>query len=68
MNNNFDLSVNDAELPMLDDSLNFKLTDLFPPTEDTLSFNRRIEQLSVDLNTQYLQIEIEKLKTTIRRV
>ena len=63
MTNNYDLSVNDAELPMLDDSLNFDLTDLFPPTEDTFSLNKQIEQLSVDLNTQYLQIEIEKLKS-----
>jgi len=73
MNNNYDLSVNEAKLPMLDDSLNFNLTDLLASIEDTLSLNRQIEQLSVDLNTQYLQIEIEKLKrqklkTTIRRV
>ena len=73
MNNNYDLPANKAKFPMLDDSLNFNLIDLFSPTEDTLSLNRQIEQLSVDLNTQHLQIEVEKLKrqklkTTIKRV
>ena len=65
--------MNDAELPILDDSLNLNLTDLFPPAEDTLSLDKHIEQLSIDLNSQYLKIEIEKLKrqklkATIKRV
>ena len=65
--------MNETELPVLDDSLNFNLTNPFPPSDDMLSLNRQVEQLSVDLNTQHVEIEAEKLKrqklkTTIRRV
>ena len=73
MSNDHYLLVNDAEFPMLDDSLNFNPMDLFQLSDDISSFSRQVKQLSVDLNTQHLEIEVEKLKrqklkTTIRRV
>ena len=35
---------------------------LFPSTDEVITLSKRIEQLNIDVNTQNLKIEVEKLK------
>ena len=62
MNSDSDLLVTGAEIPVLNDPLIFNPIDLFPSSDDVLSISRLVEQLSIDLNTQHLKIEVKKLK------
>ena len=62
MNSDSDLLITDAKIPVLNDSLIFDPMDLFPSSNDMLSLSKQVDQLNLDLNTQYFKIELEKLK------
>jgi len=65
--------VNDDFDGLMNESLPFIPVDLFPSTDDMIILSNNIAQLTVDVNTQNLKIELEKLKrqklgATIRRL
>jgi len=47
---------------LMNESLPLIPVDLFPSTDDMILLNNKIDQLTVDVNTQNLKIELEKLK------
>ena len=61
MNVNDELLLN-SERHLLTKMLPLNPTDLFPTQDDMMTLNERIEQLNIEINTQTLRVEIEKLK------
>jgi len=47
---------------LMNEPLPFLSADLFPSTDEVINLSKRIEQLNIDVNTQNLKIEVEKLK------
>jgi len=54
------LSNDDANL--LNEPLPFFPADLYLSTDDVLTLSKQVGQLNLDLNTQSLKIDVEKLK------
>ena len=70
--NNDELIIDDFD-GLMSESLPLIPVDLFPSTDDMILLNNKIDQLTVDVNTQSLRIELEKLKRqklgdTVRRL
>ena len=70
---NDDLLLNNEECPSIFDSSQFNPLDIFPSTDDVLSLTKQVEHLSLEVNTQGLKAELERLKrrrlgTTLKRV
>jgi len=61
MNSN-DIALNHDDVEFLNEPLPFLPADLFPSTDDMLTLNKQIELLNLDMNTQSLKVEVEKLK------
>jgi len=61
MNLNDIMLINDND-NFLNESLPFFPSNLFPSTDDVLALSKQLEQLNLDVNTQNLKIEVEKLK------
>ena len=61
MNKENEILVDDLD-KLMNESLPFIPVDLFPSTDDMTFLNNKIEQLTVDVNTQNLKIELGRLK------
>ena len=64
MNPYYRMNIND-NLDMgnlITESLTFFPEALFPSTDDVMFLSKRIDQLTIYVNTQNLRIEVEKLK------
>ena len=57
MNDN--LLLNNEECPILTDTFQFNPLEIFQSPEDVLSLSKQIENLSLEINTQGLKVEIE---------
>ena len=54
--------LNDDLNNLMNEPLSFLTADLFPPTNDIITISKQLEQLTIDVNTQNLKIEVERLK------
>ena len=73
MNNVNDLSYFHDECPLLPSISHFDTTDFFPYVTEINALTKKVEQLNIDVNTQRLRVELEKLKrkrlgTTLKRM
>ena len=68
MNFNDELLINDEWCPILTELLPLDLVDLFPAHNDVIAISNRFEQLSIEVNTQSLWVEIEKIKRQKLRI
>ena len=59
--NNDEVVIDDFDR-LMNESLPLIPVDLFPSTDDMILLNNKIDQLTVDVNTQNLKIELEKFK------
>ena len=68
-----DLLLNNDDCSLLNDTFQFNLLELFPSHDDVLSLSKQVEHLSLEINTQGLKVEIERLRrrrlgTTLKQV
>jgi len=73
MNFDDELLINDKGCPILTELLPIDSVDLFPEHDHIITLSNRVEQLSIEVNTQSLKVEIEKIKrqkfqTTLKHV
>ena len=59
---NDSLLINDDECPLLSESPQFSPLDLFPSSDDISSLTKQIEFLNIEVNTQGLKTEVDRLK------
>ena len=57
-----------ATLPNMTDTMYVETRELFPTHHDMRKISDQIDKLTIDLNTQHLQVEIEKVKRQKMRV
>ena len=63
MNPCYRMNINDnLDMDNLTECLPFFPEALFPSTDDIMFLSKRFDQLTIDVNTQNLRIEVEKLK------
>ena len=53
---------NEDDCPLLSESLQFSPLDLLPSPDDISSLTKQIEYLNIEVNTQGLKTEVERLK------
>ena len=59
---NVDLSLSKEPCPLLADPPTLESVDLFPTYQDLVTLNDQISRRNLDINTQNLRVEVEKIK------
>ena len=62
MNVNDETLLTDDNYSLLTEMLPLNPMDLFPTPDDVTTLSKQIEPLNLEVNTQNLKVEIEKLK------
>lgn len=73
MNENNKFLYYSDECPLLPELAPFDTVDLFPNNDEVMGLSKMVEQLNIEVNTQNLKVELEKLKhqrlgTTLKRI